>query len=173
MKKKIGQGNERITCLGKMKTRKDDLKIEALGHLDELNCLIGLTRSFLKKQFEKIDKILEEIQSNIFLIGSEIAVGSKKLKVKEVKKIEKIIKEYDKRLPTIKKFVYPIGVKESCLLHLCRSFCRRVERIFVKLDKKIKLNPVILAYLNRLSDLFFVLARYVNFKNKQKEKYWN
>jgi len=173
MKKKIGQGDKGITSLGKVRTRKDDLRIEALGHLDELNSLIGLTRSFLKYRFRKIDKILEEIQSDIFSIGSEVSVGKKKFERKEIKKIEKIMKEYEKRLPTIKKFVYPIGIKESCFLHLCRSFCRRVERVFVKLDKKTKLNPAILAYLNRLSDLFFVLARYVNLKSKYKEKYWN
>ena len=172
MKKKIGQGDKGITCLGKVRRSKGDLRIEALGHLDELNSLIGLTRSFLKNRFKKIDKILEEIQSDIFLIGSEVSVGKKKLEAKNVKKIERIMGEYEKRLPLIKKFVYPVGAKESCLLHVCRSVCRRVERVFVKLNQKTKLNPNILAYLNRLSDLFFVLARYVNLKSKHKEKYW-
>lgn len=157
------------------KVLKSDLRLEVIGSLDELNTCIGVARSLLgrKSGLKKVDKLLKNIQKKLFEVGSEIAKSPKfKVKAKGVESLESSIDEYEASLAPLTKFILPSGSKQSTNLHHCRTICRRAERRLVELSKKESINPKLIKYLNRLSDLLFVLARFVNKKTSGKEEYW-
>lgn len=149
---------------------KDHLIIEVLGQIDELNSSLGFSSSS-----KKIKPIITNIQSQLFYLAAEIAGRpSKNFKINPnaTKDIEKLIDHIDKKLPPLKNFIYPVGSPIACHLFLSRAICRRLERTIVSLNRKTKLPPEILSYINRLSDLLFILARYANKISKIKEKIW-
>lgn len=165
---------------GGRRLSKDNIRIEAYGTVDELNSSLGVASSFIKDK--KITKIINEIQNDLFDIGAElsnpsqIGDGVKKifyLSKSKSENLEKIIDELDKNLPPLKNFILPKGTNAAGLLQLSRSITRRAERRVVTLARKEKVNPNILSYLNRLSDLLFVASRYFNKKAKVKESPWN
>lgn len=171
MKPGIGKGDSGKTRLFSRTIDKSSPIISLIGSLDYLNSLIGLARAFNKDR--KIDNLLEKIQSDIFTIGSELA-GSKKKHItkKSVKKLENFILKFEKQLPRLNRFIYPTGSKSAALLHVARSFCRKVESEAFSISKKEKISKNILSYLNRLSDLLFVLARIENKNESIPEKTW-
>lgn len=154
---------------------KDSLRVEAYGAVDELNAVIGLVRSH--GVGKKMDKILLDLQKNLFVLGADLAspldynYGRKinRIKKTDTKKIEKIIDEIDAKLPKLNSFIIPVGLVTSATLQVARTVCRRAERFAVKLDSQEKINKEIIIYLNRLSDLLFVLARTINFENNIQE----
>lgn len=154
------------------KVDKDSPRIEAIGALDELNSFMGLARSML--QDRELDEILKRIQQQVFSIGSDIATSMHKkvyrVAEKEVEEIETLIDRYDKDLPKLKNFILPSGSEASSLLQVCRSVCRRAERRIVTLNRQEEVNVKTITFLNRLSDFFFVLARYVNAKSGSEEE---
>jgi cob(I)alamin adenosyltransferase len=170
-----GKGDDGSTFLyGGMRVPKDDKRIEALGELDELNAVLGITIGLLDPSRRKIRDLLKAIQQDLFVIGSEIAATGKPIaprKITEdlVKRIEASIELYNSRLPTLRQFILPLGSLQSAYLHFARAVCRRAERRIVSLAHEHSLNPLLLAYINRLSSLLFVLARYVNMLDKRKE----
>ena len=172
--KKIHVGDKGETSLIGKISSKTDPRVEAYGTVDELNSFIGLAKSFLKD--DQLEKILEKIQNDLFELGSELADASKspkqKISVENVEWIEKNLDELEKELKPIKKFVLPTGSQAAASLHVARTICRRCERRIVSLSITEKINPEILRYVNRLSDLFFVLARVVNQRMKVEEKTW-
>ncbi|OGY26928.1 MAG: ATP:cob(I)alamin adenosyltransferase [Candidatus Woykebacteria bacterium RBG_19FT_COMBO_43_10] len=161
------------------KVSKDHPRIKAAGSIDELNATLGTATSFIKEP--RIVKILESIQNELFNIGAEIASQQKLMKNTKgfyqldrlkIDDLELKIDQYDSKLPPLRTFILPSGTNAAALLHLARTVCRRAEREIVTLSKNGQVNPNILAYLNRLSDLLFVLARYINRRSGRKEIPW-
>ncbi len=153
---------------------KDSSIIEFVGSLDELNAALGLCVSLLDS--DSVDftiecEVIESIQKDLFIVGA-IAVGAH-LKFNsslETSNIEKTIDDYEKILPKLKNFILPGGSVSASQVHLARTLVRKIERRAVGLNSK-SLEPF-LPYLNRLSDLLFVMARYINYKHKIKEQTW-
>lgn len=149
---------------------KDSLKINAVGAIDELNSSLGIAASFCKEQ--KTGKLIEDVQKDLFKIGSIIAGSKLRFTKTKTKKLERIIDELEGKLPVLKNFILPGGSKFASHLHFSRSLSRKAERKVVALSKKNKLKPQILTYLNRLSDFLFMLAREANHKKGTKETFW-
>lgn len=158
---------------------KDDLRVEAYGSVDELNSAIGVAVAFVRQK--RIAAALESIQNQLFNIGSELASESGKKAEKgrmfvdaeaKIAALERLIDEYDAKLPPLKTFILPSGSQAGVLLHLARGVCRRAERAVVRLSRREAVNPQVLTYLNRLSDLLFALARYVNKTARKPETPW-
>lgn len=157
---------------GGKRVLKSDLRIEAYGSIDELNCALGVVLA--ETNNKEIKQILKNIQPDLFLIGSLLAgykVKTNPISLK-ITKLEKWIDGFDEKLPELKNFILPQGIKTGSLLHLARSVCRRLERRVVELSQKESVDKEIIIYLNRLSDLLFVMARVVNKKAGKKETIW-
>lgn len=166
-------GDDGTTSLfGGKRVSKSDPQIEALGSIDELNCFVGLIiykihnhvkrgwRPLTRKQLTIIQQDLYKIMSHIS--GAKIEIGFLKEKVKI---FEKEIDIIQKKLPKLHKFILPQGTELSCWFHICRTICRRAERNVVACFKHETTKPwsnEVIIYLNRLSDLFFILARKYN-----------
>lgn len=159
-----------FSFLSGKKLPKDHPRLEVLGTLDELSSFLGLASSFI--QSRKIKKEVSFLQVKIFEIGKEVIEKRQDFKGDQVKLLEEKIKKFEKELPPLKKLILPGGEREACLFHVCRALARRAERRLVSLSKKEKVNPHLLAYLNRLSSYLFVLSRFVNFEKGKKEKFW-
>jgi cob(I)alamin adenosyltransferase len=150
------------------RVRKDDPRIEAYGTVDELNAVLGLARC--QNLPQEIDSLTARIQHTLFDLGAELATpdpasrGTDLISTAHIEALEAEIDKYDTGLPPLKTFILPGGVSGAALLHLARTVCRRAERHVVTLGQREKegLSPHVLTYLNRLSDLLFVLARAVN-----------
>lgn len=169
-------GDRGATSLyGGKRVDKNDRRVEAYGTCDELNSLIGM---IVAECSGDIKPKLLRIQNEIFVLGTDLATPFEvKIKVPRItsshaKRLEKEIDLWDKNLPQLKNFILPGGSKISAMLHLARARCRCLERILVSLDRTDSLNRQILAYINRLSDWFFVLARHTNFEAKSEEIVW-
>ncbi len=152
---------------------KDSYRIEAYGTVDELNSLIGVCRSFCDDT--EVDALLKRIQNDLFVVGADLATPSSlkdalRLSQERISWLEQTIDELNPKLAPLKDFVLPSGSKLASFLHLARTVCRRAERRVVSLMKCEDANPNVLVYLNRLSDLLFVLARYVNLKQGIEEE---
>ncbi len=154
-------GGERVS--------KDSPRIEAYGTVDELNSFIGLAS--IEAKDKEVKKLLEKIQNTLFVLGSDLSSpDNEKNKSQNIPRISKInyeemekeIDKFDARLDELRNFILPGGSKSAALLHICRTICRRAERKVVALNNIVNLNHDIIILLNRLSDLFFVLARYEN-----------
>lgn len=166
---KIGDNGETLLLNGK-KISKNAPIIEVLGCFDELNASLGLLHTLRDK---KIKKIILDLQKDLFHMGSNLIVGDSKIDYEvEVKKLEKLIDELNQELPQLKNFILPGGSGHAAQLHFSRSLARRLERRVVSIQKKYQHVAGLMKYLNRLSDLLFVMARYVNFKLGIKEIIW-
>jgi cob(I)alamin adenosyltransferase len=159
---------------------KSDKKVETYGTIDELNSMIGLAAAEISnKRKEKglllITDELEEIQNDLLEIGSSLAVSSTlpadQLKNRP-KEFEKLIDKLTSQMPPLNQFILPGGGKGGAVLHVSRTIARRAERRVIDLAQKEDVDQIIIIYLNRLSDLLFTIARYVNYKEKKKEKIW-
>ena len=164
-------GDKGSTQLGDGKiVNKNSLRVDAYGSVDEANATIGL--SILRTNI-KIKKILKIVQNDLFDLGADLCIPDKKntqkLKITKdrVDYIEEKIDNFNKELSSLNSFILPGGSESSTYLHIARTVTRRAERKIVTLSKKEKINPIIIIYLNRLSDLLFVLARYTNNKGKK------
>lgn len=160
------------SLLGGSMVAKDDPRVEAYGSVDELNAVLGLVIAF--SDVDDVSASLSRIQKDLFIIGSELAGGKKHISPSRIGDLEKEIDALWPELPPLKHFIIPGGSKTASLLHLARTVCRRAERQVVLLSskEKKKMNPDIITYLNRLSDLLFTHARYVNYKKKKEELIW-
>tara|TARA_B100000212_G_C27378331_1_gene535738 strand:+ start:1208 stop:1744 length:537 start_codon:yes stop_codon:yes gene_type:complete len=156
---------------------KHNLSVDAYGTVDELNSFLGLLKDYIKD--ETIKDILNNIQPKLFSIGSILASGKNqnmlekvKIEKKDVKYIESNIDSMNNELPELKNFIIPGGHKISSYSHVCRSICRRAERRISELNNEQSVDPNILSYINRLSDFFFVLSRYLMYSDKIEETRW-
>lgn len=164
-------GDEGETGLfGGERVPKDSRRVAAYGDLDELNAALGLARATAPTDFE--DGLLQEIQRHLFALGSELAtpdparlaraLGGPPIGPAEVTTLERAIDRLDADLPPLKSFILPGGAPKGAALHLARTVCRRAERAVVGLARDVPVSPAMRQYLNRLSDLLFVLARAAN-----------
>ena len=159
---------------------KSDLRILAYGEVDEANSHIGLIISNFEKNsiFDDVKKILLNVQQDLFVLGAELAnpntLKDDNMLVKRemISTIEKYIDNFESELAPISNFILPGGSIESSLLHICRTVVRRAETSAVALAKEQIINQEILTYLNRISDLFFVLARVTNKRQKRNDIPW-
>lgn len=155
------------------KVLKSDTQVEAYGTIDELNSVLGAASSFIKNK--KITKELLEIQNDLLELGSSLAVSST-LPIDQLsnrpEQFEKFIDNLTNKMPLLSEFLLPGGGKGGSLLHVARTIARRAERRVVLLSQKQEVDPLILTYLNRLSDLLFTMARFINYTEKHKEPTW-
>ncbi len=152
--------------IGGKRVPKDSPYIEACGALDELNAHIGVTRSC--KLPDNVDQCLQLVQDDLFMIGAELATPkgtdrrAQEITEEQVRRLENEIDAIQNELEPLNQFVLPGGSTPGAYLHLARAVARRAERHCVTLSRTEPVSPRILQYLNRFSDLCFVLARYVN-----------
>ena len=145
---------------------KTDPRIEAYGAVDELNSLLGL--ALAGELPDEFRPWLEQVQNDLFDLGADLSVPledeRERLRVttEQVERLEELCDLVNERLEPLKSFILPGGTESASRLHVARSVCRRAERLAVDLDGKGSVNPAALAYLNRLSDLLFILARAAN-----------
>lgn len=171
---------------GGTRVSKSNPRIMAYGQVDELNANLGLAVSILSEEaadnvLSDIIEVLVSIQHDLFIVGSDLAdpgygtsVNSRTPRVKEdmVARIENNIDNYESELEPITYFILPGGTSESSVLHVCRSIARRAEVSVVSLANSDTINETLLVYINRLSDLLFVLARTVNKRKNIKDVAW-
>jgi cob(I)alamin adenosyltransferase len=147
---------------------KDDIRVEAYGTVDEVNCFVGQAMAELEGElFKDVLFDLEKIQHELFDCGGDLASVSEKWTIKlhqeSIDYLESRIDEFIKEAPNVERFILPGGTKPSASLHIARTITRRAERLVVTLLKADpKTSVTVLKYLNRLSDYFFALARVVN-----------
>ena len=156
---------------GGRRVRKDDPRIEACGDVDELNCVLGIARTHAGNA--DLDAILERIQNDLFALGADLATPDEtslqhgrtsvtRIGSDEIDRLEADIDALEARLTPLSRFILPGGSATAAQLHHARAVCRRAERRCASLMKLENCNPMTLIYLNRLSDLLFVAARYSN-----------
>jgi cob(I)alamin adenosyltransferase len=160
-------GDEGETGLfGGPRVSKDHPRVEAYGAVDELNAVLGLVRC--ETSGEPLDLLLAKIQNELFDLGAELAspqpdrVGTRRITAVQTAALESAIDEHEAGLPPLKAFILPGGCRAAALLHVARTVCRRAERRVVTLGEREAVAGDVVIYLNRLSDLLFVLARFVN-----------
>lgn len=167
------------SLIGGTKVSKSHLRIEAYGTVDELNSYTGLCRDQLTDENSRA--ILQEIQDRLFTIGSSLACDPDKepkmkipdLKEEDISLLEKEMDTMNETLPPMKNFILPGGHVVVSHLHVARCICRRAERCCVRLEaENLEVDPIVIKYLNRLSDYLFVLARFTAFKLKAGEIVW-
>ncbi|HEY2988818.1 MAG TPA: cob(I)yrinic acid a,c-diamide adenosyltransferase [Candidatus Binatia bacterium] len=179
-------GDKGNTALvGGKRVPKDSPRIEAYGTIDELNSVVGLARAFNVEELDEreahryLDGVLAKIQDELFDLGSELATpddaayeGMYRVGAAEVKRLEETIDQCQKELAPLKSFILPGGGKIGSFLHQCRTVCRRAERDILRLSRAEPLSEWPLKYVNRLSDLFFVLARWMAKQAGEEEVLW-
>ena len=157
--------------------RKNDPRVDAYGEVDELNATLGAAAAFLEDT--ELKAILYDVQRDLFSIGAQLAdprhKGSKeksKLNPARVSMLEQSIDRFETELPPLRQFILAGGCPAGALLHVTRTVCRRAERRVVALHDAAEIDPLVVEYLNRLSDFLFVLARLVNRRADQQEIPW-
>lgn len=170
---KTGDGGE-TGLYGGGRIPKDSLLIEVIGTVDELNACVGVVRS--GDVSERIDEILWSIQEDLFLLGADLAtplrvrMKGERMAPEQIVRLEDLIDTVEGDLPRLKKFILPGGSAVGAQIHLARAVCRRAERLVVSLGNEV--NDLAIVYLNRLSDLLFVLARLANREARVREEEW-
>jgi len=174
---KTGDGGE--TGLGDgSRVRKDHARVAAFGDVDELNASIGVARTHGD---EELSQLLDGVQRDLFAIGAQIAdpraqVASRKEKAAlaagRIVDLERAIDAREAQMPPLTAFILPGGTPLAASLHVARTVCRRAERSVLALGRTDPVDPLILVYLNRLSDLLFVLARHANHVGGRPEPKW-
>jgi len=158
---------------------KDSARVEAYGCVDELNSALGVASASIAQP--ELHEIIANVQNELFNIGSELASETGKAseagrmfmdEAKKIATLEALIDEYDAKVEPLRTFILPGGSAGGARLHFCRTVCRRAERAVVRLSHEEPVNPAVLTYLNRLSDLLFVLARYANKADGAAETPW-
>jgi cob(I)alamin adenosyltransferase len=176
---KTGDGGE-TALFGGGRVPKDDARVVAYGEVDELNAVIGLARALDPADLET--ELLESIQRDLFAIGAQLAapdpakvaraLTKAALSDDRVAALERAIDGSVARLPPLEQFILPGSTPKAAALHIARTVCRRAERSIVSLARDATVPPVILAYLNRLSDLLFMLARRANAQAGRPDVAW-
>jgi cob(I)alamin adenosyltransferase len=165
--------------IGGSRVKKHNIRLEAYGTIDELNSYIGLIRSM--QTDEHADKVLEIIQNKLFVIGANLATEDTITLVKQqlpckktdVELLEMEMDAMNSVLPELRNFILPGGCQASSFCHVARTVCRRAERRIVELSETNEVDPVLIKFVNRLSDYLFVLSRKVTLDQKAPEILWS
>ena len=165
-------GDDGTTGLGdNTRTRKDSLRVHAMGDVDELNSHIGLL--LCEDMPNHVSELLVDIQHQLFNLGGELSIpGFELLKAEAVQALDAALAHYNAQLPKLQEFILPAGNRAASQAHVCRTVARRAERALVALGNAETLREAPRQYLNRLSDLLFVLARVLNRMNGGDDVYW-
>ena len=172
----------KTSLFGGQRVSKADVRVEAYGSVDELNAAIGLAEPFIEDA--EISGWLRQIQSRLFDVGADLATPQadtlehtqahvQRVQEAWIEELENVINVAESNLGPLTSFVLPGGTPGAAALHVARTVCRRAERRVVALSQQDEINPAVLMYLNRLSDLLFVLARLVNQQAGQQEIRWS
>ncbi|WP_088143263.1 cob(I)yrinic acid a,c-diamide adenosyltransferase [Achromobacter xylosoxidans] len=154
------------------RTPKDAPRIAALGDVDELNSVIGVLLA--ENLADEVATDLHVIQNDLFDMGAELCIpGHQALDEAQIAHLDARLAHYNAALPPLKEFILPGGSRTSAQFHMARTVCRRAERAVVALGRTEGLNPTARQYLNRLSDLMFVLARDANRRQGLPDVYWS
>ena len=165
-------GDKGETSLGSgQRVSKSSLRVRAYGSVDELNSYIGLLLTYLDDNLCE-SKVLNNIQNTLFNIGALLANPNSSLVAIDVSFLEDYIDQVQDMLPALHSFILPGGTRSAALAHVCRTVCRRAECNIVSLSQHETVDSSILIFMNRLSDLFFVMARNLNFLAHVSEKSW-
>lgn len=166
-------GDDGTTGLGDgSRTTKDSARIEAVGTIDELNSWIGLLLAELPAD-EPLIEPLTDIQHRLFDLGGELAVpGFQLIQAEMVSDLEALCDQLNEELPPLKEFILPGGSKSAGLCHMARAVARRAERIIVTLSKEETVGDDLKRYINRLSDVLFVMARQLARRDGGQEVFW-
>lgn len=166
-------GDDGTTGLGDgSRTTKDSPRIEAVGTIDELNSWIGLLLAELPAD-EQLIEPLTDIQHRLFDLGGELAVpGFQLIQAEMVSDLETLCDQLNEELPPLKEFILPGGSKSAGLCHMARAVARRAERIIVTLSKEETVGDDLKRYINRLSDVLFVMARQLARRDGGQEVFW-
>lgn len=165
-------GDDGTTGLGDgSRVEKDGIRISAIGAIDELNSCIGRVLSSAVP--EEVRSCLANIQHDLFELGAELCLpGVTKIEEVHSKRLERDLDSFNRELPSLKEFILPGGTVVAADAHVARTVCRRAERALVKLGKVEICSEEGRRYLNRLSDLLFVIARVINRANGRRDAYW-
>ena len=173
-------GDDGTTALGGgQRVAKDSSRIETYGTVDELNSMVGAAR--VHDLAAPLPDLLAVIQNELFHLGSDLCIAEddKKttpvpgIEARHVDRLESIMDELSKEIPPLENFVLPGGSPGAADLHVARAVCRRAERLAVTLARTEAIGPYVIRYLNRLSDLLFVMARYENRKKGLPDVIWD
>jgi cob(I)alamin adenosyltransferase len=166
-------GDDGTTGLGDgSRTGKDSPRIEAIGAIDELNSAIGVL--LCNELPEKVHSELVNIQHSLFDLGGELCIpGNTIISADRVEALEHYLDELNAGLPALKEFILPGGTRSAADCHLARAICRRAERRTHSLAEAETVNPASVKYLNRLSDLLFVMARHLNKEAGRTDVFWD
>ena len=159
---------------------KDHPRVEAYGDVDELNAALGLARSI--ELMPRIDEVIVPLQRDLFAIGALLAtpdvekmhqqLAKARIDDERIAELERAIDACDRELEPLKSFILPGGTPKAAALHVARTICRRAERRIVALQREVELPPLVVIYMNRLSDLLFMLARVANQRAGAGEVTW-
>ncbi len=168
-------GNERVS--------KDDLRIWAIGTVDELNSVIGLARAMNRSgtamTVSELDEILALVQNELFNLGAQLAIPSTEamdgmpvIGTEQIGRLERLMDKLNEQLGPLEEFILPGGTAIAAALHQARTVCRRAERWCVRLGKANPVGESVIAYLNRLGDALFVMARWANHQSGVPDIFW-
>jgi cob(I)alamin adenosyltransferase len=170
----------RTGLFGGGRVEKDHARVEAYGDVDELNAVIGAARAV--EMMPRVDEILAPIQRDLFAIGALLAtphpekhkeqLEKARLSDKRIAQLEQAIDDGEEELEPLKAFIMPGGTPKASSLHVARTVCRRAERSIIRLQRTDEVPQIVIVYLNRLSDLLFVLARVANKRAGAGEVTW-
>ena len=169
-------GDEGETSLGDgSRVSKLDCRIGAFGTVDELNSALGV--ALAGELPDRVRGALEQVQNELFDVGADLSVPwgiTDRLRVQHrmIERLEELCDTFNDELPELRSFVLPGGTEAAARLHVARTVCRRAERDVLLGSREVELNPLVLVYLNRLSDLLFILARLANAHAGVDEPLW-
>ncbi len=165
-------GDAGTTGLGNdQRVSKNSLRVHAMGEVDELNSHIGVL--LCEAMGADVREVLVEIQHQLFNLGGELSIpGFELLKAQAVLDLDQALEHYNAQLPRLQEFILPAGNRAASLAHVCRTVARRAERAVVALGNEEAIQETPRQYLNRLSDLMFVLARVLNRSDGGDDVYW-
>ena len=156
-------------------------RVEAYGDVDELNALLGMALAFIRED-DDLRTCLLTIQRQLFVVGAHLADPTARVEAKRgekasltedaVTQLEQWIDQFEEQIPPLRQFILPGGSKGGATLHHARTVCRRAERRIVALSHEVDLSPLLLTYINRLSDFLFVVARVENLRRQRAEIPW-
>ncbi|NLO69815.1 MAG: cob(I)yrinic acid a,c-diamide adenosyltransferase [Porphyromonadaceae bacterium] len=164
--------------IGGTRVSKSDIRLEAYGTVDELNAQIGVLISLELK--DELKEFLLNIQNLLFTVGSNLATDTLRTEFRQasvmrdefITSIEKEIDRLDQNLPPLEQFILPGGSRVSAQCHVCRTVARRAERRIIEMNETYPVDSKLVIYVNRLSDFFFILARYLLKEDNMKEIFW-
>lgn len=154
------------SLVGGRRVSKSSLRVDSYGEVDELNSVLGIVQSIVNDG--EIKELIKSIQNGLFIMGGDLAtpdnseIGVPRIDSEMIQKLESLIDKYVGEVGDLKEFILPGGSEPGSFLHLARTICRRAERKIVALNQEEKINSNLIIYINRLSDLLFMLARVIN-----------